>query len=68
MNTSGYMQFKGQYGWVCPVCGRVLSPWTPECPCKGNPQWTTSTGTSITSTTSTPPTESTTECTFDSTD
>lgn len=20
-------------GWVCPKCGRVLSPNTPECPC-----------------------------------
>lgn len=21
-------------GWVCPVCGRGLSPWTSCCPCK----------------------------------
>ena len=21
------------YGWVCPVCGRGLSPWTRSCPC-----------------------------------
>lgn len=20
-------------GWVCPKCGRALSPWTLECPC-----------------------------------
>lgn len=20
-------------GWVCPKCGRCLSPWTFECPC-----------------------------------
>jgi uncharacterized OB-fold protein len=20
-------------GWVCPKCGRVLSPFTSECPC-----------------------------------
>lgn len=23
------------YGWVCPVCGRGLSPYTNVCPCKG---------------------------------
>lgn len=22
-----------QYGWVCPKCGRVLSPTTTSCPC-----------------------------------
>ena len=22
-------------GWVCPVCGRGLSPFTTFCPCKG---------------------------------
>ena len=27
-------------GWVCPVCGRGLSPYTAICPCKGfNPGW-----------------------------
>lgn len=25
---------KMQYGWVCPVCGRGLSPQTTACPCK----------------------------------
>lgn len=25
---------KMQYGWVCPVCGRGLSPQTMVCPCK----------------------------------
>lgn len=23
----------GVYGWICPVCGRGLSPYTTECPC-----------------------------------
>ena len=22
-------------GWICPVCGRGLSPFTSICPCKG---------------------------------
>lgn len=22
-------------GWICPVCGRVMSPSTPYCPCNG---------------------------------
>ena len=21
------------YGWICPICGRALSPWTSCCPC-----------------------------------
>lgn len=25
-------------GWICPVCGRGLSPWTTVCPCKGYPK------------------------------
>lgn len=25
---------KMQYGWICPVCGRGLSPQTMACPCK----------------------------------
>lgn len=26
-----------QYGWICPQCGRSLSPTTPSCPfCGGN--------------------------------
>lgn len=27
------------FGWICPVCGRGLSPWTSACPCKGGKGW-----------------------------
>lgn len=33
--TSGFMQTGVQQGWQCPVCKRILSPWTIECPCRG---------------------------------
>ena len=33
--TSGFMQVGAQQGWQCPLCKRVLSPWTIECPCRG---------------------------------
>ena len=26
-------------GWVCPVCGRGLSPFTAVCPCKNGKGW-----------------------------
>ena len=32
-----------QYGWICPVCGRVLSPWTHVCPCYNETETTTNT-------------------------
>ena len=25
----------GMSGWICPVCGRGLSPYTSQCPCRG---------------------------------
>ena len=34
-STSGFMQMGAMQGWQCPVCKRVLSPWTQECPCRG---------------------------------
>lgn len=40
------LQVGAQQGWQCPICKRVLSPWTPECPCRGQgPEtfWTTTT-------------------------
>lgn len=26
-------------GWICPVCGRGLSPLTTVCPCKNGNEW-----------------------------
>jgi len=26
----------GLYGWICPVCGRGLSPFTYVCPCRND--------------------------------
>jgi len=52
-NTSEKNKFYN-YGWICPVCGRGNSPFTPTCPCKTweltcGPQWkytySTNTGT-----------------------
>lgn len=28
--------FGKQEGWICPVCGRGLSPWTSFCPCQSD--------------------------------
>lgn len=27
------------FGWICPVCGRGLSPFTAVCPCKNGKGW-----------------------------
>ena len=29
------MDFDLNYGWVCPVCGKVNAPWANQCTCKG---------------------------------
>ena len=28
--------FGEQKGWICPVCGRGVAPWTSYCPCQGS--------------------------------
>jgi hypothetical protein len=37
--------FVEQKGWICPVCGRGLSPWTSFCPCQSDTKITYGTGT-----------------------
>jgi len=39
--------FGKQEGWICPVCGRGLSPWTSFCPCQSDFKITYRTGTNI---------------------
>ena len=44
IKTGDQISTIGTYGWICPVCGRGLSPFTSMCPCKPfTPQitWTT---------------------------
>ena len=28
-----HINYGGTYGWICPLCGKSLSPWTFSCPC-----------------------------------
>ena len=37
----------GLYGWICPVCGRGLSPYTSSCPCTINREITCGTGSAV---------------------
>lgn len=37
----------GLMGWICPVCGRGLSPYTDSCPCALNHNITYGTGTTV---------------------
>lgn len=39
MMESNYIKVGAAQGWQCPICHRVLSPWTQECPCKGKGEW-----------------------------
>ena len=41
--------FGEQKGWICPVCGRGVAPWTSFCPCQSDWKITygTSTGTNV---------------------
>ena len=32
-STGNYHPPRGEVGWICPVCGRGLSPLTSYCPC-----------------------------------
>lgn len=35
METNENKSLNINYGWKCPICGRILAPWVPECPCNG---------------------------------
>lgn len=37
--------FGEQKGWICPVCGRGVAPWTSFCPCQSDWRITYGTGT-----------------------
>lgn len=37
--------FGKQEGWICPVCGRGVAPWTSFCPCQSDWKITYGTGT-----------------------
>lgn len=39
--------FGEQKGWICPVCGRGLAPWTSFCPCQNDFKITYGTATSL---------------------
>lgn len=39
--------FGKQEGWICPVCGRGVSPWVDYCPCQSDWKITYGTGTSL---------------------
>ena len=43
MENNYFIQTGAMQGWQCPVCKRILSPWTTECPCQGQGKQTITT-------------------------
>jgi hypothetical protein len=48
INNNESASLGGLMGWICPVCGRGLSPYTTSCPCVINREITCGTGTAVT--------------------